>query len=540
MRYLLLSLLCMAAPLAFSQNRMLDSLYTALEHHPKRDTARLAIIFDICLQEFNFRPDKNKALAEEALEISKEINFTRGIGTANGALALYYWATADYEQATQHAYKMLRIYERISFARGIGQSYQLLALIHQLQGEFESTKILYQKALQIYKKENLVRDMAWCYNLMGTFYMSFSKLDQASDYLMKSLKIRTALNDEDGLSQTYANLGRVNTIKNDYAGAQEYFEKSLQLVLKSNNRFRVVMIYAGMGELYLQTGEYHKAESYLLKSVALAKTTQLKKKLEEAYGILKLLEKKRGRFEDALKYSELEAAYRDSLYTENKTKKIAEIEARYETEKKDQAIQLLERDKQIRTLWTNILISALILLTIAWVVIYFLQVYRERKNRQILNLEIDYLTTQHRELSEKYKNVLTAGDEISIDSHDQRLLKKAIEVVENNLGDPLFGVEKMAKEMGMSRTNLHRKIKTITGFPPSELIRSIRMRKAAVLLLSQANSVSQISFLVGFEDHSYFSKAFKKQFGVPPSEYLQSRNQVSAASSKDGAVWLVS
>jgi AraC-like DNA-binding protein len=528
MRYLLsLSLLCSIAPLAFSQNHTLDSLYTALANHPKRDTARLAIIFDICYQEFNFRPAKNKALAEEALAISKEINFTKGIGTANGAIALYYWATADYEQATHYAYKMLRTHERISYARGIGQSYQLLALIHHLEGEFEKSKNFYLRALKIYQREHLLKDMAWCYNLMGTFYLSFSKPDLASDYLHESLKIRRKINDKDGLSQTYANLARVYTSKKDFARAQEYFEKSLEVVLRSNNRFRLVLIYSAMGELYIQTGEYQKAESYLLQAIAIAKKSQLKKKLEETYGILKLLEKKRGRFEDALKYSELETAYRDSLYTENKAQKIAEIEARYETEKKDQAILLLKRDQQIHALWTNILITALVFLTTVSFVVYFLQRYQERKNRQILNLEIDCLTTQHRELSEKYKNVLTAGDEQSIDSHDQKLLKKAIEVVENNMSDPLFGVEKMAKEMGMSRTNLHRKLKTITGFPPSELIRSIRLRKAAVLLLNQANSVSQISFLVGFEDHSYFSKAFKKQFGVPPSGYLQSREQAT-------------
>jgi AraC-like DNA-binding protein len=79
----------------------------------------------------------------------------------------------------------------------------------------------------------------------------------------------------------------------------------------------------------------------------------------------------------------------------------------------------------------------------------------------------------------------------------------------------------MADAMGMSRASLHRKLKAITGFPPSEFIRNIRLRKAAALLTSQADSVTQIGIAVGFEDQSYFSKSFKKQYGVPPSEYLQ-------------------
>jgi AraC-like DNA-binding protein len=117
---------------------------------------------------------------------------------------------------------------------------------------------------------------------------------------------------------------------------------------------------------------------------------------------------------------------------------------------------------------------------------------------------------------------LLGENEKQIESQDQRLLKKAIGVVEDNMSDPSFNVEKMAREMGMSRANMHRKIKAVTGFSPSELIRTIRLRKAAPMILNQVNSVSQISIAVGFEDHSYFSKSFKKQFGVPPSEYAQS------------------
>jgi AraC-like DNA-binding protein len=218
--------------------------------------------------------------------------------------------------------------------------------------------------------------------------------------------------------------------------------------------------------------------------------------------------------------------YKDSIYTEDKAKQIADIETRYDVEKKDQAIQLLERDKEIQVLWTNILFTALTLLIILSAVTYRLLLYREKKNRQIMDLEINQLETQHKELSEKYKNALTNGTEQPMDSLDQTLLKKAIKIVEDNIGDSAFNVESMAKEIGMSRTNLHRKIKGITGFPPSELIRNIRLRKAAVLLLNQTESVSQIGYTVGFEDHSYFSKSFKKQFGVPPSEYLRSKRQM--------------
>lgn len=118
----------------------------------------------------------------------------------------------------------------------------------------------------------------------------------------------------------------------------------------------------------------------------------------------------------------------------------------------------------------------------------------------------------------------TAGE-----SYEQALVKKAIASVEKNIADPLFGVDQMAEEIGISRSSLQRKIKSYTGFPPSELIRNIRLRKAASMLKNKSDNIAQISSLVGFDDPSYFSKSFQKQFGVPPSEYVRTMSEVKAA-----------
>ncbi len=387
MRYYFLFLFLIIIPLAFSQNRILDSLYLALKKHPEKDTIRLAIIFNICLQEYTNRPEVHKKFAEEALEIAKLINFPKGIGTANGAIALYYWVIGEYEQATRYAYKMLRIHESINYKRGIGQSYQMLGLIHQLEGEYDKGKDFYDKAVAIYLKENLDADLAWCYNLMGTFYLKLSQLELAEEYFSKSLEIRRKLNDEDGIGQTFVNLARVYTLKNDTARALEYFSKSLDIALKFNNKFRMTTIYTAMGQLYTLTADYDTAEFYLFKSITLAKGFNGKKKLEEAYNQLVILEKKRGRFAKAIAYRDLESSYQDSLYTEGKSQKIAEMEAYYESEKKEQAIKLLEQEKKIQKLLTNALVTGSLFLFVALVMIYRLQNLRSRKAKELLDIQ---------------------------------------------------------------------------------------------------------------------------------------------------------
>jgi AraC-like DNA-binding protein/uncharacterized protein HemY len=522
MRLVFLFSFLLIGQIACCQSRALDSLYTALENQLTHDSLRVRTLLRICFKEYSSYPEKSKLHAEEAQKISEEINFPQGEGEAIRYVALYYWSNGDYDQATTYAHKALVIFEKISYSTGLGLAYQLLGTIHKEQGDFEKAKAYHDQALEMFKQANDKRNIGYAYNALGVLYLNFFKYDQAVDYFQRSMEIRGEINDKDGLSQSYVNMATVYTLQKKYAQALQYFEKNLPISEELDNKYRQVVNYDGMGELYTLTGEYDKAEFYLLKAVALAKSINHKKTLKITYDKLAFLERERGRPEKALDYFEIAAHYKDSIYTEEKAKQIAEVETRYETEKKDQQILLLEQDNRIQLIWRNIFVISLVLITILSIAIYYLQRYREQKNREILNLQIDSLLAQQSELSEKYKNMLTIRDEKTVASHDQRLLKKVIDAVEKNIANPLFSVEKMGEEMGMSRTNLHRKVKEITGFPPSELIRNIRLRKAASMLRNETDSVSQIGFAVGFEDHSYFSKAFKKQFGVPPSEYHRS------------------
>lgn len=100
------------------------------------------------------------------------------------------------------------------------------------------------------------------------------------------------------------------------------------------------------------------------------------------------------------------------------------------------------------------------------------------------------------------------------DAYLQRLMRN----VEDNLGDESFGVERLSQHMAMGRRQLHRKIKAITGKTPTEFIRIVRLQRARQFLENKEGTVSEIAYRTGFSSLSYFSKTFKEQFGVLPSE----------------------
>lgn len=97
-------------------------------------------------------------------------------------------------------------------------------------------------------------------------------------------------------------------------------------------------------------------------------------------------------------------------------------------------------------------------------------------------------------------------------------LSKATEIIEENISNEQFGVSELAEEMGMSRSNLLRKIKKITGVSVSQFIRQIRLKKAMDMLRQTSLNVSEISFSVGFSSVSYFIRCFRDYYGFPPGE----------------------
>jgi AraC-like DNA-binding protein len=95
--------------------------------------------------------------------------------------------------------------------------------------------------------------------------------------------------------------------------------------------------------------------------------------------------------------------------------------------------------------------------------------------------------------------------------------------VENNLSDPEFSVDKLSREIGMSRVHLYKKLTSLTGKSPIEFIRIIRLRRAAQLLEKSQLSVSEIAYQVGFNNPKYFTKYFKSEYRTLPSEYAASK-----------------
>lgn len=128
---------------------------------------------------------------------------------------------------------------------------------------------------------------------------------------------------------------------------------------------------------------------------------------------------------------------------------------------------------------------------------------------------------KHIEETENSTQIETPEDKIYSEWMRDDFMQKAILLIENSLSNNSFGVSEVYAGMQMSKSNFYRKLKTNTDLSPNELIRFIRLKKSTQLLISPDLSVNEIAYEVGFNTPSYFTRCFKQQFGIAPSEYKE-------------------
>lgn len=116
-------------------------------------------------------------------------------------------------------------------------------------------------------------------------------------------------------------------------------------------------------------------------------------------------------------------------------------------------------------------------------------------------------------------------ESLAYPSADKKFLQSIIDNIEQHLAESDYDIEQLSTEMNMSKSTLYRKIKTMTGMSALDLIRNVKMKRACMMLLSRQQNISEVAYALGFNSPKYFTKCFKEEFGVTPSEYLQKSDQ---------------
>jgi adenylate cyclase len=263
------------------------------------------------------------------------------------------WRVGNYDPALKYCLNSLKIYEEIGDQKGIADSLHHIGIVNDLLGNYDTALKYHFQALKIREEIDDKAGIADSFNNIGIIYSFTDKLDEALTYYLKSLKIREELDDKKGIAKNLNNIGSVYKDLNNTDKALEYYYKSLETWNTIGDKYEIANVSNNIGQFYIVTQNYAKAHIYLKRGLKVARQIEAKELIRENYEFFSDLYLEMADYQKALKYYKLSSEVRQSLYTEESRKIIADMQTKYETDKKEKAIQLLQKDNDIKQLRLN-------------------------------------------------------------------------------------------------------------------------------------------------------------------------------------------
>ena len=375
-----------------------DSLISRFKHTTV-DTTKTNLLLEIGNIYCQNTPDTALYYYNMALASATKANSKKYSAMCLRYFGGFYFVKGVYDKAYEYFMKSLKVSEEIDDKYGISMCYINIGSIYFYQSLFDKAIEYSLKSLKISEELHDKKRMATAYNTIGNVYDHQGEVEKAKEYYLKCLKIREELGDNLGISISYNNIGNIYNTKRDYKKALEYYFKSFKIKEYFADENGMATLYNNIGNVYAEQGtsasnkelasdKYDKALKYLLKSLKMMKEIGNKNGTAGVYGNLSLLNIKLKKYSNAIKYAQngleiakeidvlflqknnyecLSTAYdsirsykksleyyklfkeiNDSIFNEQSNKQIADMQTKYETEKKDKDIQLLNKDKQLQ------------------------------------------------------------------------------------------------------------------------------------------------------------------------------------------------
>ena len=379
---------CWFASHALAQKTVADSLKQELSLHRAEDTVRVNLY--IRLSRYYFGVDQNQAQSngEAALKLAQKLSFHKGIASAQIWLAMNYQMTGQNEAAIRHALSAEAIAEKYGFTGLMAESNRTLGVIYTDLDDLSQAEGYYTKAVKYAEISHDYGLQARALNGLGDIELRRKKHEEGLKRFFQSLAIAREHSMSFYLPVILSNIGAsYGSYFNNTALQEKYFNEALVAARKSGNRYAEASILANLGQLYTKTGRYRESEAYLHQSLKINQESGIKNGTQKVYLKLVELSMKQNDFPKVKQYIDEYYDLRNTLLNEEKSKQIVRLEEQFKSAKKEQKIQLLEQEKRLQIASKNFWIIGSLLLLVATVIIYYLQQSRNRKSRQLLDVQ---------------------------------------------------------------------------------------------------------------------------------------------------------
>lgn len=428
LRIVLLIFLCLSK--AVAQSPEIDSLKNQLVG--SKDTARVNLLNVLGYKLVFSDPQEAEKSARESIQLAGQINFKRGQIKAYQVLGISFDLRANYPDAIDaynagltilkqldtvasahrelHAallnglgtacYRQSKYQEAIVyFLHGISIAETLpsksrlavllmnTGLVHHDQKELDHAIDYYTKALTFGEESGNKSVVGRAANNIGIIYKEKEKYTEAIRFYERSLKMKRELNERSGIGTTLSNLGVIYKRLGKYDEAMRYLQEASEIGRQVGDKLNLTIINDTKADLYILTKRYSLAKQLIDANYKLVQEIDTREPLLLVYERYIEFYKAQGQFEKAMEWQDRKILLNDSLFNEKKSQQLAELETRFQTEKKEQTIKLLEQEKALQDLWKYVLIAGMFLIATASFFIVLLQRSRARKAAQLLGVQ---------------------------------------------------------------------------------------------------------------------------------------------------------
>jgi two-component system NarL family sensor kinase len=399
-----------------SQNRTIDSLISLTKNAPQ-DTVKAAALDELFWTFTAIDISNAQKYAQELIEFSQKVKFKKGEAKGYTNFGSSFYLQGDYIKAVENYERASAISTEIGDRSGIAAAINNIAVARQQQGNFlaalksylDALKIFEElkeekraalatsnigviyyerkefarsldyalKALAIWEKLKVKAQISICSNNVANNYSSLKKEDKAIFYYEKALENGNGDRDPYNTGRIYHNLGMIFMDRKDYKKAESLLTRSIPLKESVGDKEGIASGYYALGVLYSKTDRLNEAIVIYKKAEMLAKEIGSKQALKWVYSGLREALYQQKKFVEAFEYSDRYDAMRDTLFSESEQEQMAEMQTKYETEKKEKENELLLSQNKVHLLeidnqktQRNILIIVFVFLLFTGFVVY--------------------------------------------------------------------------------------------------------------------------------------------------------------------------
>jgi len=320
---------------------------------------------------------------QRSLAVADAIGDRDRIADALNNIGIIHFVWGEYEETLRHYSRVLELRRELGDTKGVAAAQNNFGNVYYATGKYEESLEYYSEALRLYQEIDEPRLVASTLNNIGLDYHKLGRLDEALERFESALEIEEQIDDKPGMAQSLNNLGLIYGDLGRVDESLDYLRRSLAVREEIGDRQGAAVCHQNMGQIYAKSEDSRQALDHLNEALEVARKIHVKEIQRDVYLILSETYERMGDAERALDNYRRYKDVADELLDEQTARQLAELQARFELERKDREIEVLRKNQEIQRIVRNVFLGGSVLLILLVLLFYNRYRLKARANREM-------------------------------------------------------------------------------------------------------------------------------------------------------------